>query len=125
MGFPIERSKTGWEIAGIDRATIDKFSLRTNHINQVAERWNVTDPAAKSRLGATTREFKQPALTVPELRRQWRQRLDGDEYAAIRQAVPRRKPELAVWEEERRGEIFHRQQQATQHQAMASGYGYG
>jgi conjugative relaxase-like TrwC/TraI family protein len=122
LGFPIAWGRDGWEIAGIDRATIDTFSLRTNHINQVAEKWGITDAAAKSNLGAATREHKQPAATLPELRVQWRQRLTDAERIALDQAVPRRQQELVAWEDDRRRFTAQRQRRAVPAEA-AGAYG--
>lgn len=113
LGIPIVRNGKHCEIAGVDRATIDKFSLRTQQVNRTAERWGITDPKAKDGLGATTREYKQNAITLPELRKAWRARLTGDERAILEQAIPRRPPPLAVWKEERQNFILHQQRQES------------
>ncbi|RZJ98878.1 MAG: conjugative relaxase, partial [Flavobacterium sp.] len=43
IGYDIERTKNGFEIKGIDRNTIDKFSRRTEEIEHVAKENNITD----------------------------------------------------------------------------------
>lgn len=120
LGFPVVRAKDGWEIAGVGRATIEKFSLRTGQVNATAGRWGVTDAKAKSRLGGTTREHKQHAVTLPELRQQWRQRLTDGERAILEQAIPARLPPLPAWEEERR-EFIRRRHVHAAHDAIAVG----
>jgi hypothetical protein len=64
-----------FEIAGITRDMIDRFSLRTNQINQAAEQRGITDPRDKDKLGALTRERKHKDATMPGLRAEWRQRV--------------------------------------------------
>lgn len=77
------RLKTGWEIAGVDRSTIEKFSGRTAQIEEEAARRGIQDPAAKGRLGATTREKKTEGAAIETLRRLWRGRLSPQEAAAF------------------------------------------
>ena len=83
LGYDIAWNGDGFEIAGIDRGMIDRFSLRTNHINQTAEKRGITDPRDKDKLGALTRERKRNDATLPELRARWRERLTDDDRAAI------------------------------------------
>jgi conjugative relaxase-like TrwC/TraI family protein len=79
LGLPIERTATGWELAGVTRPTIDKFSRRTAQIEEVARDKGVEGVEAKAELGAKTRERKQKALTFSELQAQWRSRLSDQE----------------------------------------------
>jgi conjugative relaxase-like TrwC/TraI family protein len=123
LGFPIAWSRDGWEIAGIDRSTIDTFSLRTNHINQVAKEWGITDASAKDKLGAATREHKQREATLPEMRKEWRQRLTDAERIAIHQAIPHRQQELTAWEGERRNSAVQRQRRVMQQSGTAATHG--
>ncbi|MCA9069207.1 MAG: relaxase domain-containing protein, partial [Planctomycetaceae bacterium] len=71
--------KTGWEIAGVSRATIEKFSRRTEQVESYAQEHGIHDPAAKGRLGKTTREKKDRGTAVDQLRREWRSRLSAKE----------------------------------------------
>ena len=75
LGLEVERNKTGWELAGIEKATVAKFSRRTAEIEEEARKKGVLDPQAKSELGAKTRERKQKNLTLDELRKEWASRL--------------------------------------------------
>jgi conjugative relaxase-like TrwC/TraI family protein len=79
IGIPVERTRKGWEIAGISNATLKKFSRRTELIEAKALADGVTDPAEKGQLGAKTRSRKAKHLTMAELRREWRSRLSDAE----------------------------------------------
>ena len=56
LGYAVEkvafkqsgRMKTGWELKGISRSTIEKFSLRTKQIEDAAAAEGITDAEAKS-----------------------------------------------------------------------------
>jgi conjugative relaxase-like TrwC/TraI family protein len=87
LGYDVAWKGDNFEIAGITRDMIDRFSLRTNQINQAAEKRGITDPRDKDRLGALTRERKQKDATMPVLRAEWRQRLTDEDRAAIVQAA--------------------------------------
>ena len=87
LGYAVEKSrflqsgrlKSGWEIEGLSRDTIMKFSRRTEQVEEAARTKGITDEAEKSRLGATTREKKQQGLTMDWLRAEWRSRLSDEE----------------------------------------------
>jgi hypothetical protein len=83
LGLPVERTKNGWEIAGVEKATLDKFSRRRALIVEVAEREGLNTGAGRSDLGAKTRERKNKNLSMGELRQQWMSRLTPDERAAM------------------------------------------
>lgn len=85
-GYSIERTDGGWEIAGINRQTIDKFSNRTQEIEKLADEKGITDAKAKDKLGATTRENKRKGLDNTELKDLWQKRLTNDEKATIKSA---------------------------------------
>lgn len=75
------RLKRGWEIAGVDRSTIEKFSSRTAQIEDYAEKHGVASPKAKGELGAKTRQKKDQGAPISRLREQWRSRLSPAEQA--------------------------------------------
>ena len=77
------RVKIGWEIRGVTRATIEKFSSRTAQIEAYAQEHGIDDPEAKGRLGALTRQKKEPGAPVEELRARWQERLTAEERAAF------------------------------------------
>jgi hypothetical protein len=68
-----------WEIAGVSRRLIEKFSRRTAEIQDTARREGITDAADLDKLGAITRQGKSGRHTLEELRALWRSRLsDAD-----------------------------------------------
>ena len=83
LGLQVERKKWGWELAGLDKATIDKFSRRTAQIEDEARKLGIVTPEGKSELGAKTRERKQKDLTLAALRHEWRSRLTDDEFRSV------------------------------------------
>jgi conjugative relaxase-like TrwC/TraI family protein len=94
LGYPVEWKGNTFEIAGIGRDTIERFSSRTTQINRVAEKRGITDPHDKDKLGAMTRERKRKTATMPSLRAEWRQKLTDEERAAIAQAALRQRRPL-------------------------------
>ncbi len=83
LGLDVERTKKGWEIAGIEKPTLDAFSRRTAQIERLAKERGITDPHEKAELGAKTRSRKQKELSLDELRQAWRSQLGQDGQAAI------------------------------------------
>ncbi len=84
LGYGIDRTKNAWEISGIERSTIEKFSRRTNKIEEVARASGITDPDQKGQLGAKTRQKKQDELPPEALRAAWDSRLTPAEREALR-----------------------------------------
>jgi conjugative relaxase-like TrwC/TraI family protein len=84
LGLPIGRTKHGWELAGIDKPLIDKFSRRTKQIEDKARELGIDDAHAKDELGARTRESKQKNLTFSELQDTWRGRMSAQELDALK-----------------------------------------
>ncbi|TWT43477.1 MobF family relaxase [Botrimarina hoheduenensis] len=77
------RLKRGWELAGVERSTIEKFSTRTAQIEAYAEEHGVDSAAKKGELGAKTRQKKAPGVGVDRLRERWLDRLTPAEQAAF------------------------------------------
>ncbi|HEY0341134.1 MAG TPA: MobF family relaxase [Steroidobacteraceae bacterium] len=141
LGYNVAWSGDNFEIAGISRSLIDRFSRRTTQINQAAEQRGITDAKAKDKLGALTREHKRKDATLPELRLRWYERLSDIDRIAIAQAA-RRRPlaprndresvarlttqpiaataALDAWEQQRREFIRQRQRRAMNDQRRAS-----
>lgn len=86
LGYGIDRTKKGWEIAGIGRDTVEKFSNRTQEVEAVAAEKGITEAKSKSELGARTRNRKAENLTLDELRTEWGSRLTDAEKTAIERA---------------------------------------
>jgi conjugative relaxase-like TrwC/TraI family protein len=84
LGLPIARTKKGWELGGVEKGLIDRFSRRTKQIEEKAREMGIDDPHAKDELGARTRESKQKDLTFPELQDTWRGRMTPQESEALK-----------------------------------------
>jgi conjugative relaxase-like TrwC/TraI family protein len=83
LGLPIERTAKGWELGGINKGLIEKFSRRTAQIEDKAREMGINDAEAKAELGAKTRERKQKDMGFPELQDTWRSRMTGQELDAL------------------------------------------
>jgi conjugative relaxase-like TrwC/TraI family protein len=94
LGYAVVWHGKSWEIAGISRDMIERFSGRTVLINRTADKLGITDPKAKDQIGPRTRERKRKDATMPHLRGEWRDRLTDEDRAAIGQAALRRRHPL-------------------------------
>jgi conjugative relaxase-like TrwC/TraI family protein len=83
LGLPIERTKKSYELAGVSRALIEKFSRRTALIEERAREKGIEDPDAKAELGAKTRSKKVKNLSMPQLQAEWRGRMTPQELDAM------------------------------------------
>ena len=83
LGLQTMRTPAGWELAGIERATLEKFSRRTQRIEQLAADRGITDPEAKAELGAKTRSNKAKELSMAELETVWHERMSKDERSRL------------------------------------------
>lgn len=79
LGLSTTRTRTGWELEGIDNDTLRQFSRRTVRIESLAKARGITDPRRKAELGARTRAAKAGVLSMDELASLWRARLDDPE----------------------------------------------
>lgn len=79
--------KRGWEIKGIYRTVIEKFSRRTAQIEAYAEEHGIEDAEKKGRLGKLTREKKDNELSIQALQTLWRERLTDEELAIFDQLL--------------------------------------
>jgi len=87
LGYATPRDGNSFRIKGIDPATTDKFSRRSDIIEAEAQRLGITDPKAKGELGRRTREGKDPdGMSVAQLREAWKERLSDGEREAIIEA---------------------------------------
>lgn len=82
-GYAVERTGKGWELAGVPRSAVDKFSRRTQEIEAYAKRLGIEDADAKSALGAKTRAKKHYGFTEAELKEVWTGRLTAHERDAL------------------------------------------
>ncbi|MAS94912.1 MAG: conjugal transfer protein [Verrucomicrobiales bacterium] len=82
LGYQVQRTRSGWEIAGMPRPLIDKFSRRTAEIERLAREQHLTDPE-KDKLGALTRQGKRRGLTETELTQAWQARLTPEDITQL------------------------------------------
>jgi conjugative relaxase-like TrwC/TraI family protein len=88
LGYGIEKDGNSFKLAGIDRATVEKFSRRHGVINAQAERLGKTDADSKARIARKSREKKNPEpQSMEELRKEWDSRLTPEERLALRTAA--------------------------------------
>jgi len=83
LGLPIERTRKGWELAGVQQDLIEKFSRRTVQIEEKARELGLDSAAAKDGIGAKTREHKQKNLSFPELQETWQSRMTAQERQVL------------------------------------------
>jgi conjugative relaxase-like TrwC/TraI family protein len=94
LGYGIEKTAKGWEISGVSRPVIDKFSRRTATIEKLAREKGISTAKGKDALGAKTRENKRDGLTMDDLKAEWQSWLSDAESDALRQAkdLPQKAP---------------------------------
>lgn len=82
-GYELYRTKDRWEINGVPRNVVEKYSNRTKEIELKAEKEEITDPKYKAKLGRITRHDKNKSVDEKDLPKIWRDRLTLSEYHAI------------------------------------------
>lgn len=83
LGYEIEKQKTGFELKGVSRELVEKFSRRTGEIEKLAAEKGITDDKRKSELGARTREDKRITLTPEQEKAAWENRLSDSEHEIL------------------------------------------
>ena len=109
LGYTVEhvryiqsgRLKNGWEIQGIGRDTIEKFSRRTGLIEAFAKQHGITDAEKKGQLGKLTREAKNEGESIEKLMAEWASRLSPAEKAVFKQLTQQSNHNKAENEKER------------------------
>ena len=99
LGYGVEKTRDGWDVAGIGRSTLEKFSRRTQQIETLAREKGIDSPEEKAALGAKTREGKAKNLSMAELRQLWLDRLDSSEREALgrsRHTEPTQQPTVGL-----------------------------
>lgn len=66
MGYEVEAGKHGFELSGVTRATIEKFSRRTAEVEKLAADKGIIYAEDKARQGAATRKNKDEGLSPEE-----------------------------------------------------------
>jgi conjugative relaxase-like TrwC/TraI family protein len=82
LGYGVVRSGDWWEIKGVSREILEKFSQRSEVIEEAARKKGVANVDAKGKLGASTREKKVQAY-MTDLKREWVERLSSDEKRSL------------------------------------------
>lgn len=85
LGYRVEKQKTGFELSGVDRTVLEKFSRRTHEIEKLATEKGITDDRRKSEIGARTREDKRVSVTHEQEKAAWDARLSDEERIAFTQ----------------------------------------
>ena len=93
LGYEIERRGNQWDLAGLSKPLLDKFSRRTKEIEAEASRRGITDPDRKGELGAKTRNRKGGNLDIFQLREIWRERMTAQDHRAIAEVLERSRDE--------------------------------
>ncbi|WPJ95138.1 MobF family relaxase [Coraliomargarita algicola] len=90
LGYQIQQTGDGWEIAGIPREVIDKFSQRSQDIKRARKGeeellGKKLSGRQAARLGKRTRKLKKDTekLSELELKEIWRKRLTPEEFVAV------------------------------------------
>jgi conjugative relaxase-like TrwC/TraI family protein len=86
IGYKIERTAKGWELAGIPERVLQEFSKRSEQVEQKAKELGVATAKEKDGLAALTRERKNKDISKAELRKLWEQRVSSTECLAIHAA---------------------------------------
>jgi conjugative relaxase-like TrwC/TraI family protein len=82
LGYAVGRSGEWWEIKGLSRETMEKFSQRTEKIEAAAKEGGIDDATAKDKLAARTRE-KKVKTSMSDLKREWADRLTPEEKQCL------------------------------------------
>jgi conjugative relaxase-like TrwC/TraI family protein len=106
LGFGVERKRDDFELSGIPKDVLGRFSRRTALIEKVAEEMGITDPKRKEKLGAETREKKGAALGWDALRKEWNKRLTDAEQHVLA-SVHRRETHYARPERGEKAAVDH------------------
>lgn len=105
LGYEIEKTPDSFRVVGVPEAVVKEFSQRTNKIEAVAAMLEKQKqaflgnpdaklkPEVKGRLGAHTRERKQPGKTWESLLAHWASRVTLEEHKAIHDTVDRSRNE--------------------------------
>jgi conjugative relaxase-like TrwC/TraI family protein len=112
LGYSVDRSGEWWEIQDISRDVLEKFSQRTEKIEQVAKEQGVSDAQAKEKLAALTRE-KKVRVSMDDLKREWTSRLTQDEKDALSRLRGHQQGELTTARESMDYALAHLHERAS------------
>lgn len=94
LGYGIVRTGRFWELDGVPRDLIERFSHRSDEIREAAKRLGITDPKELGQLGARTRGRKSDTKPWNAVRAAWAARMSPDDLMALQNArgLGRREP---------------------------------
>ena len=83
VGYETYDTDERWEILGVDREVVEKYSTRTKEINSLAQKEGISDPKHKAKLGRITRNDKGKSVEENQFKTIWKDRLSLTEYHKI------------------------------------------
>ena len=129
LGYPVQQAGMSYEIEGITRELIKKFSRRSERIEAEAAKRGIDSAAEKDKLAALTREKKVENLSKTELHSLWWDRLSKEEIAIlegfkpilkhpvlVKSIIPLREREAVAFAIEH---LFERQSVVTERELLA------
>lgn len=84
LGYGIQHTQKGFDLAGITPDLSKKFSLRTQQIERLAHELGIRDPDRKAELGRESRRVKSKSMGLGELRGKWNKMLNVSEKNMMR-----------------------------------------
>jgi conjugative relaxase-like TrwC/TraI family protein len=90
MGYDVKKAGKAFEIEGIPRTLVQKYSRRTMQIERVIAEKGIKTAVAKAEVGARSREAKQSSMSAQDTLAAWTARLAEDEKAVIQKIVRNR-----------------------------------
>lgn len=96
LGYEVERRGKWWDIAGLSKELLDKFSLRTKEIEAEIKKRGITDTKLKAAMGAWTRRAKGQALSMDELRSIWRSMMNSNDHNALASVLERSREQSSM-----------------------------
>ncbi len=112
LGYGVGRSGDWWEIKGVSRDILDKFSQRTELIEETAKKNGITEAHSKDRLGAVTRE-KKVQTSMADLKREWADRLTPDEKQSLSGLLGHRQEQIITSRESMNYALAHCHERAS------------
>ena len=79
LGYSVDRTDTGWDVAGVPRTLVEKYSTRSKEIEDYIAEKGISDPVAKAEVAARTRQAKAKDTSLGDLRAAWDARLTSSE----------------------------------------------
>ncbi|MDW3210279.1 MAG: MobF family relaxase [Reichenbachiella sp.] len=83
LGYKVERTQDAWEIVGVPKSILERFSERSKIVDRLAQEKNVTDPKEKAKLAALSRVSKNKSVPENKLYDLWKDQLSKEEFEAL------------------------------------------